>query len=463
MRGKRRFRKAGDAGTAKRRIPLSKGQNLLATAVLALYALAMLALALAPVSLAGRSVTAWAAVGTDASRALSYGNTYLRTSPFSWMALYLNAAGVRPRRVPWKTTGVDYGNTRIPKGADADPIAMTWDYRPLTLEAVPDGVDVLAPTWFYVQDGEDGAEVVDLAHLTEKKITGWQPEQYVTKAHEGDAKVWGVVVSFDPDLSKQIVTDEERQAVFLQRLAGWVEAYHLDGINFDFEKMDPDDAEAFTALIAAANKALPEDKVVSVCVTVPLDRESPDNWWQCYDRKGLGVAADYVAMMAYDSAEPGPVAPIDWVHSRLRVALDQVPAEKLLLGIPFYGADLVFDTAAVADEALPADGDAEDSRTMLPSQLAKLESSGSYSSGGKKQAVEQWIDRGTWQDELGMTRYAFLATDNKLHVVYCEDADSIELKAGLLWYNRVAGAAVWRAGFGTDTLWRALGAGLNPQ
>ncbi len=463
MRGKRRVRKAGAAGTPKRRLPLSKGQNLLATAVLAFYALAIVALALAPASLAGRSVTAWAAVGTDASRALSYGNTYLRTSPFSWVALYLNAAGVRPQRVPWKTTGVDYGNTRIPRAAEADPIAMAWDYRPLTLESVPHGVDVLAPTWFYVQDSDDGAEVVDLAHLSEKKITGWQPEQYVAKAHEGDAEVWGVVVSFDPDLSKQIVTDEERQAAFLQRLVDWVEAYQLDGINFDFEKMDPNDAEAFTALVAATKKALPAGKIVSVCVTVPLDREAPNNWWQCYDRKGLGQTADFVAMMAYDSTEPGPVAPIDWVHSRLRAVLDQVPAEKLLLGIPFYGADLTFDNQTGSDGSLPADSEAEGRRTMLPSQLDKLVSSGSYASGGKKQAVERWIDRGTWQDELGMTRYAFLATDDMLHVIYCEDADSIELKAGLLWYNRVAGAAVWRSGFGTDTLWQALGAGLNPE
>ncbi|MBQ9997844.1 MAG: glycosyl hydrolase, partial [Clostridia bacterium] len=50
---------------------------------------------------------------------------------------------------------------------------------------------------------------------------------------------------------------------------------------------------------------------------------------------------DYVALMAYDengtwSTEAGSVASLPWVEESIEITLEEVPAEKLLLGIPFY-------------------------------------------------------------------------------------------------------------------------------
>ena len=445
------------------RLSVSKGQNLLASVVLALYAVVALALALAPVSLTGRGVPALATVGDDAGRALSYGNTWLQASPFSWAALYLEALGVEPRRAEWHPNGVNYGNTRLPLGKAAAPITVAWEYRPAKLDAVPPGVNALAPTWFYVQDGKDGAEVVDIAHVSDHKNTKWDPAQYVAQAHGQGAQVWATVVSFEPKLSKQIVTDPDRQAAFLTQLVDWVGQYNLDGISFDFENMDPADKEAFTALVAATKAKLGQGKVVSVSVTVPLNHEDPDNWWQCYDRKSLGEAADYVAVMAYDNPAPEPPAPLDWVEDRVEATLDEVPSEKLLLGVPFYGVDVTFDLPPGVLTGLPELGEAKGHRTMLPSQLAALLSADSYESNGKPLDVKTWLDRGTWMEDYGITRYAFTGSDGLLHVIYCEQDRSIAAKGGLAWFNRLGGVAVWRMSYGNEGLWQALQQGLEPN
>jgi spore germination protein YaaH len=65
------------------------------------------------------------------------------------------------------------------------------------------------------------------------------------------------------------------------------------------------------------------------------------------DYAAIGDAADEVRLMAYDyhwaASPPGPVAPITWVQQVLDYAKTQIPAEKIVLGIPVAGYDWVGD------------------------------------------------------------------------------------------------------------------------
>jgi spore germination protein YaaH len=392
-------------------------------------------------------------------------NSFVRhASPLGWYLLVLREGGLRPKEVrsPWVANGMDYGNTRVPQTPRPAQLTLAWQYRPKKLDTVPPGVNVLSPTWFYVEEDGNGNVVVnDIGSLAEGKVNGWDPAQYIQTAHAGGAKVWASVVSFDPDLSRIIVNDATQQAAFIQKLAAAVQSLGLDGINFDFEKMDPADKEKFTALIAATKQAMPANSMISVDVTVPLATEDPKNWWQCYDRKGLGVAADYVCVMAYDNPDLEPVAAIGWVQDKMRMVLDQVPENKLLMGIPFFGVEYQFSIPeGVVLKDLPELTKSKTRKTITPSTVTQLLSDGTYGSGKSKVEVQYWLDNGTWQQQSAMTRYAFVDQGNLLHVFYCDDDKSVEAKGKLLTRNAIAGAAVWRMEFGTDAMWAALSRGM---
>ncbi len=349
------------------------------------------------------------------------------------------------------------------QGPVQEPIVMAWAYQPTTLEAVPPGVNALAPTWFYIEEGEDGvAEVRDLAEMGRT----WDPTQYVETAHAGGAQVWGTVVSFDPDLSGQVVTEEAVQSAFVAKLAAWVEQYDLDGISFDMEKMDPANKEKFTALVERTKKALPEGCVVSVAVTVPLDWDSPNNWWQCYDRGGLAEVCDYIAVMAYDSSAASlmaPTAAIAWVEGRIQKLLEEVPSHQILMGVPFYGIDY---QGEVIDGELSRihptwNTNSRAKVTITPGQVRRVLEEGKVTVGGVEITVDQWISKGVWDPELGMTTIAFSDTEGILHTYWCEDAKSLYQKGNLIQEYCLGGGAVWQFAFGSDPLWEAFARGMG--
>ena len=64
-------------------------------------------------------------------------------------------------------------------------------------------------------------------------------------------------------------------------------------------------------------------------------------WHGSYDYRRLGAAADYLMLMTYDEhyqgGSSGPVASRSFQEQSIQYALKYVPADKLVLGLPFFG------------------------------------------------------------------------------------------------------------------------------
>lgn len=124
------------------------------------------------------------------------------------------------------------------------------------------------------------------------------------------------------------------------QIAGYVEQYNLDGVNVDIENVTHNERDAYTRLVARLRELIPQDKEVSVAVAA-----NPNGWntgWHgSYDYEALGKHADYLMIMAYDEhwqgSEAGPVASIGFVDRSIQYALERVPAEKIVVGVPFFG------------------------------------------------------------------------------------------------------------------------------
>jgi spore germination protein YaaH len=431
-------------------------------AAYAAYALAFAALVLFPAGYMWKAVRGSSEVmAFSASPESRLG----AASPYRSLVVFLDNNGIRPKRAPWKPTGMDYGNTNVPMQARDGYVCLAWQLNVKPLEAVPPGANVLAPRWFFVESDDGAAVVTDPASRVNSKdrVSSWDPAQYVQTAHDGGAEVWAQVMSFTPKLSKQIVTDRERRDEFVGRIASWVRQYGLDGIDFDFENMDPKDAAQFTELVAACKQALPPGAKVCVDVTVPLKNPSPTNWYQCYDREGLGRAADYIAIMAYQYVDMGPVAGIGWDRSVVRLTLGSVPSEKVLLGIPFYGNCLQIEDLpqGVKYTEFPDIKKSTSHWNVFPYSIQSLLENEYYMSGTKKIEVDYWIERGVWDDKEAVTRYSFIDIHGYLNLIYIDDERSLQVKGGLAVYERLGGVAVMRMDYGEDRLWNALCGGIE--
>ena len=118
------------------------------------------------------------------------------------------------------------------------------------------------------------------------------------------------------------------------------------GIDIDYEDLRGSDREAFSTFVTKLGEALhAENKILSVAVFAKTSDEGDDQRNVAQDYEAIGDAVDEVRLMAYDyhwsASAPGPVAPITWVREVLEYAKTQIPAEKIVLGIPVAGFDWV--------------------------------------------------------------------------------------------------------------------------
>jgi len=117
-----------------------------------------------------------------------------------------------------------------------------------------------------------------------------------------------------------------------------------DGVNIDFEDLLATDRPHLTAFMADLAAALrPRGKLVTQAIAA-REEEKLTGWAGAYDYAGLAPHNDLLLLMSYgyrtsNSSVPGPVAPINWVERTVEYAVSQIPASKLLLGVPWYGYD----------------------------------------------------------------------------------------------------------------------------
>jgi len=119
-----------------------------------------------------------------------------------------------------------------------------------------------------------------------------------------------------------------------------IEEYNLDGVNVDIENVTETERDSYTDFVRLLRQKLPEGKSLSVAVA-PNPWNLTTGWHGSYDYAKLAQYSDYLMLMAYDEhyqgGVSGPVAGYPFVEKSIAAALEYVPADKLVLGIAFYG------------------------------------------------------------------------------------------------------------------------------
>lgn len=282
-----------------------------------------------------------------------------------------------------------------------------------------ENVNTISPTWFAVQDN-DGT------------ITSIASHDYVNKCHERGIKVWGLVDNMTYEMStyKVMSVPEKRQYV-INQLIEYATTYELDGINVDFENVPEDAGPHFVQFIRELCLAAhPLGLVISV------DNYVPQGYTLHYNRKEQGVFADYVIIMGYDehtngSDEAGSVASIDFVLNGIEQTVAEVPANKVINGLPFYSRLWsVSDAGMITDvQSLP-----------MPMAISTVKNAG---------AETRW-------DEETHQNYAEWSSGGGINKIWLEDADSLKSKLEVMKSHNLGGVAVWQLAFSNDSAWEVI-------
>lgn len=128
--------------------------------------------------------------------------------------------------------------------------------------------------------------------------------------------------------------------VLAEEIANAIEEYNLDGVNVDLENLLSSDKEKLTEFVRILREKIGNEKILSVAVAAN-PKKLTTTWISAYDYAGLAEYANYLVLMAYDEhsagGSAGPVASISFVEESVKVVLESVSRDKVVLGMPLYG------------------------------------------------------------------------------------------------------------------------------
>lgn len=315
-------------------------------------------------------------------------------------------------------------------------IALGWAQydtpaRTIQLLNANPGITVISPEWLTLWSST-GA----LRDQTEPQVVAY--------AHQRKVQVWALVNNqFNAQLTHTFLHNPAATARFVQKLTSSAANAHLDGINVDFENIFTDDRDAFGAFIRQLHVALRRDGLqLSVDITPDIVFLHDD---AAFFHAGLAADCDYLVVMAYDEhwggdAEPGPVADVPWVTRAVQDLLDTgVPADRLILGIPFYARFW----------HVHADGSVSSLATAVSNVPAILTTHGAHLQ---------------WDAALGVD-YARYPKSDGYEEVWYEGQRTLTRKLTLVNDTNLAGVAVWSLGLSDPHTWsnviRALRGALS--
>jgi spore germination protein YaaH len=203
----------------------------------------------------------------------------------------------------------------------------------------------------------------------------------IEEAKKKKLKVYPSILSYPQNNDAKydfylLLAQRKRRAAHVKEITELVKKYKFDGIDIDYENKSAETRPYFSAFLTELSTALHKNKKQLIC-TVEA-RTPPDSRYATTslavlskveysnDYKVIGKVCDQVRIMAYDQATDdakltiqnkqvgniyAPVADIEWVKKVTTMALWDIPAKKIILGIPTYGYK--YELISSASSTLP--------------------------------------------------------------------------------------------------------------
>ena len=162
---------------------------------------------------------------------------------------------------------------------------------------------------------------------------------YVDYCHQNGIEVWALISNLENDSvnTAEVLSHTSSRDNLTNNIISAAIQYNLDGINVDFEALNADAVgNSYIQFIRELSLKCANNGIV-----LSVDNYVPSDYTAFYNRAEQALFADYVVIMAYDehyagSPEAGSVASIGFVTDGVENTLKEVPANQVILGMPFY-------------------------------------------------------------------------------------------------------------------------------
>jgi len=260
--------------------------------------------------------------------------------------------------------------------------------------------------------------------------------------------------SWSGNFSDAVLTPESR-SLFAETSVEIVADHDLDGVDIDWEypgqigdnnKFRPEDKRNYTLMFKAIRKELDKlSKTTGKYYELTTAVGANDKYVENTEMHKAVKYLDFVNLMTYDFYTSGDTAghhsnlypPEDYekdasAHKTVRIFLQAgVPAEKLVMGVPFYGRSWIMESAEKHGINMP---------------VANRARGGGYTFIKDSMVNQNGFVR--YWDENAMAPYLFNSETRQL-VTY-DDEESVRLKCEYVLENNMAGVMFWQ--YASDTM-----------
>lgn len=282
-------------------------------------------------------------------------------------------------------------------------------------------INVIAPTWYSITS-ENGS------------MSNYSSASWVNAMHNKGLQVWPLVDDFNKSVDfKALYSSRTARKTMIDTLIKDARAYGYDGINLDLENVKNDYAKDFLQFVRELSVECHKNNII-----LSTDNYKPEAYNSCYNLKEQSDYVDYAIVMAYDEhyagSEAGSVASLPFVKEAVEDMTALVPADKVVVGIPFF------------------------TRIWSVSQTSTTSSAV-----GMQAAIDELNKDGQtaiWNDDAGQ----YVCSYDKNGVtrkIWFEEDKSIEEKLKVVVDNNTAGIAVWKLGLEKASVWNVINQYIN--
>ncbi|WP_432401302.1 glycosyl hydrolase family 18 protein [Wukongibacter sp. M2B1] len=228
---------------------------------------------------------------------------------------------------------------------------------------------------------------------------------------------------FSSDIARSILRNDEIQETLINNVINNLNQKNYAGLDIDFEYIYPEDKEYYNNFLRKITSRLkPMGYTVTTAVAPKITADQPGVVYQGHDYPVHGALVDHVIIMTYEwgytYGPPLAVAPINKIEEVINYAITEIPSKKIYMGIPNYGYDWTLPyTQGTAAKTV--------TNTGAVDLAANVNAAIQYDQ--KSQAPF----------------YYYYDNNGKQHVVWFEDARSIDAKLRLANRKNLGGVSYW--------------------